>query len=138
MALLTTGLVRTRGIRLLLALMHILSAVSHGTDDSRLAAADIAADPARCIMASGRVPPGIHDEELGGPCVINMLVGCTSCSIRVSPDLCGGLMRACPLCHARHLVARVTLALRVLACPSMVCMLSKEPTPVTWTWGIRL
>ena len=48
MALLTTRLVRTRGIRLLLAHMQILLAVSHATGDSTLAAADIAADPASC------------------------------------------------------------------------------------------
>ena len=55
MALLTKGVVNTRRLH-----MQIRLAVSHGTDDPMLAAADIAADPASLL-----VPALKHQSEPG-------------------------------------------------------------------------
>ena len=64
MALLTTELVRTRGILLLLAYMHILLTVSHGTDGTRLKLPTSLRTLQAVLMASARVPPDILNEAL--------------------------------------------------------------------------
>ena len=85
MALLNKGVLRTKGIGLLLAFMQILWPVNHGTDDSM-----------QTLSAMSHGTDVDHGSSRGvmwsfsGPSLMKILESCSSRSIGVSPDICKG------------------------------------------------